>query len=253
MFVLISELLNSTFLTDCPGPIKPSRGPGPGLAMPLFVLANKQYLILWWCTTGTVLLSELTRALYVLIYLVLSSILTLCEHCDCSGQQLVRTDSDPTLVDDGFDNMVSAVRVTGECQWIFYEDSNYGRNWGGSGESSVIGPGDHLNATFGIPDDELSSLRCLPASSVLAIALFQHSLYRGNMRVLYSPSEDLGTLENTVSSFIIISGLWQLFSGRSYTGLSVTRGVGQYPTSCHLSPVGNDDLSSVRLGKLNVL
>ena len=221
--------------------------------MSMFALANEQYHIL----------SELTCALHVLLYLVLSSILTLCEHSDCSGQQLVRNDSDPTLVDDGFNDRVSAVRVSGECQWILYEHINYGAD-GMNGASSVIGPGDYLNATFGIPDDELSSLRCLPASSVQAIALFQHDQYLGNMRVVYSPGEDLSNFnleasqfenifDDITSSFIIINGVWQLFSDPNYTGSSVTRGVGHYPTPCHLSPVGNDDLSSVRLGKLNVL
>ena len=233
--------------------------------MSMFALANEQYHILWCCTTGTALWSELTCALHVLLYLVLSSILTLCEHGDCSGQQLVRNDSDPTLVDDGFNDRVSAVRVSGECQWILYERTDYGGTsdiFGGA--SSVIGPGDYLNATFGIPDDELSSLRCLPASSVQAIALFQHDQYLGNMRVLYSPSEDLSNFnfevfrfednfDDITSSFIVINGVWQLFSDPNYTGSSVTRGVGQYPTPCHLSPVGNDDLSSVRLGKVNVL
>jgi len=199
-----------------------------------------------------------------LLYLVLSSILTLCEHSDCSGQQLVRNDSDSTLVDDGFDDRVSAVWVSGECQWILYERTDYGGTsdiYGGA--SSVIGPGDYLNATFGIPGDELSSLRCLPASGVQAIALFQHDQYRGNMRVLYSPSEDLGiniedlwfedNFDGITSSFIVTRGVWQLFSDPSYTGSSVTKGVGHYPTPCHLSPVPNDALSSVRLGKLNVL
>jgi len=220
----------------------------------MFALANEQYHILWWCTTGTALWSELTCALHVLLCLVLSSILTLCEHSDCSGQQLVRNDSDPTLVDDGFNDRVSAVRVSGECQWILYERTDYGGTsdiFGGA--SSVIGPGDYLNATFGIPDDELSSLRCLPASSVQAIALFRHDQYLGNMHVLYSPSEDLSNFDNITSSFIVTRGEWQLFSGRSYTGSSITKGVGHYPTPCHLSPVGNDDLSSVRLGKVNVL
>ena len=173
---------------------------------------------------------------------------------DRTGRQLVRTDSDSTLADDGFNDRVSAVQVTGECQWILYERTDYGGTsdiYGG--ESSVIGPGDYLNATFGIPDNALSSLRCLPEPCVTAIALFQHNYYRGNMQILSSPSEHLGTLDNTVTSFIVTRGVWQLFSGPNYTGSSVTRGVGHYPTSNNLSPVRNDDLSSVGLGKINVL
>ena len=182
--------------------------------------------------------------------LVISSTLTLYENSNLSGRRLVRSDNDSTLVDDGFDNMVSAVRVTGECQWILYEHIDYGVLDYGSGASSVIGPGDYLNATFGIPDNALSSLRCLPEPCVTAIALFQHDYYRGTMQVLYSPSEHLGTFDNTVSSFIIIRGVWQLFSGRSYTGSSVTRGEGHYPAVWYLGPVANDRLSSVRLGKI---
>ena len=179
--------------------------------------------------------------------------LTLYENSNLSGRRLVRSDNDSTLVDDGFDNMVSAVRVTGECQWILYEHIDYGVLDYGSGASSVIGPGDYPYATFGIPDNALSSLRCLPEPCVTAIALFQHNYYRGNMQILSSPSEHLGTLDNTVTSFIVTRGVWQLFSGPNYTGSSVTRGVGHYPTSNNLSPVRNDDLSSVGLGKINVL
>jgi len=48
--------------------------------------------------------------------LVISSTLTLYENGDRTGRQLVRTDSDSTLADDGFNDRVSAVQVTGECQ-----------------------------------------------------------------------------------------------------------------------------------------
>jgi len=72
----------------------------------------------------------------MLLYLVLSSTLILYENGDRSGQQLVRNTSDPTLVNDGWNDRVSAIRVTGGCQWILYQDSNY------DGTSSVIGPGD---------------------------------------------------------------------------------------------------------------
>ena len=108
---------------------------------------------------------------YMLLSLVLSSTLILYEHGDRSGQQLVRTISDPTLVDDGWNDRVSAIRVTGGCQWILYQDSNY------DGTSSVIGPGDqnYHHTIFGIPNDELSSVRCLPSSNFHAIALFQHA------------------------------------------------------------------------------
>ena len=183
---------------------------------------------------------------YMLLSLVLSSTLILYENGDHSGQQLVRTTSDPTLVNDGWNDRVSAIRVTGGCQWILYQDSNY------DGTSSVIGPGDqnYHHTIFGIPNDELSSVRCLPPSNFRALALFQHDLYRGNMRVLCSSSQNLVGFDNTVSSFIINMGVWQLYSGTNYTGSSVSRGPGHYPDSSALSPIANDDLSSVRLGKL---
>ena len=187
-----------------------------------------------------------------LLSLVRSSTLTLCEDGDCSGRQLVWTNSDSTLVDDGFDDASSAVRVTGICEWILYEHPKYG------GASSVVGGGDQdylydyeaNRTTFGLPNDALSSIHCLPSPSHAAIALFQHDHYRGNMQILSSHSEYLGNFDNTVSSFIIISGLWQLYPGTNYTGSSVTKGVGHYPTPCHLSPVSDDDLSSVNAGKL---
>ena len=142
---------------------------------------------------------------YMLLSLVLSSTLILYENGDHSGQQLVRTTSDPTLVNDGWNDRVSAIRVTGRCQWILYQDSNY------DGTSSVIGPGDqnYHHTIFGIPNDELSSVRCLPPSNFRAIALFQHALYGGiDMRVLCSSSQNLVGFDNTVSSFIINMGVW---------------------------------------------
>ena len=70
------------------------------------------------------------------------------------------------------------------------------------------------------------------------------------MRVLCSSSQNLAGFDNTVSSFIINMGVWQLYSGTHYTGSSVSRGPGHYPYPSALGPIANDDLSSVRLGKL---
>lgn len=177
---------------------------------------------------------------------VLSSMLILYDFGDLRGPQLVKT-TDATLVGDGWNDRVSSIRVNGGCQWILYE-----RPW----SSSVIGPGPraYLNGTFGIPDNSLSSIRCLPASGTQAIMLFVHHWYYGDMLVVNSSHVNLAraNFDNTVSSFIITGGTWQLYSDFNYQGRSITHGVGVYPTVSFLGPISNDDLSSVKLvGKGN--
>ena len=182
---------------------------------------------------------------------VLSSMLILYDFGDLTGPQLVQT-TDATLVGDGWNDRVSSIQVNGGCQWILYEHA-----WTfGDGISSVIGPGPrtYLNGTFGIPDNSLSSIRCLPASGTQAIMLFVHHKYFGDILVVNSSYANLAraNFDNTVSSFIITGGTWQLYSDFNYQGRSITHGVGVYPAVSFLGPISNDDLSSVKLvGKGN--
>ena len=179
-----------------------------------------------------------------------SSSLTLYEHTNRAGQQLVLTADDSTLTDNGiWNDLASSLRVTGPCQWILYEDADYSD----SGESFVVGPGttDYEYGSgangFGLPNDVLSSVRCLPADDTERLVLFQHDHYRGRRAILSTSTSDLANegFDDVVTSLIITGGTWQLHSGTNYQGSSVTLGQGRYPTSSSISPIANDDLSSV--------
>ena len=165
------------------------------------------------------------------------------------------TADDPSLTNNGFWNdQASSIRVTGPCQWILFLDSNY------AGSSSVIGPGTRdyefgygANG-FGLPNHAITSVRCLPADNTENMILFQHGYYGGQKLVLSSSNPDLtnGGFNEYTSSLIITGGTWELHSDTNYQGSSVRLGKGRYPTARSLSPIANDDLSSVRLiGKIN--
>ena len=187
---------------------------------------------------------------------VLSSMLILYDFGDLTGPQLVQTTDVSTLVGTGWDDRASSIQVNGGCQWILYE---HPWNLHSNGISFVVGPGPrtYLNGTFGIPDNLLSSIRCLPTSGTQAIMLFVHWKYFGDMLVVNSSYANLAraNFDNTISSFIISGGIWQLYSDFDYQGQSVTHGVGLYPLVSFLDPISNDALSSVRLvgGKRNMI
>ena len=69
------------------------------------------------------------------------------------------------------------------------------------------------------------------------------------MQVINSsnPNLALTNFDNRVSSFVITGGVWELYSEVNYTGSNVTLGQGHYPTPFFLTPIVNDDLTSVRL------
>ena len=159
---------------------------------------------------------------------------------------------DSNLANNGiWNDEASSIRVTGPCQWILYVVADYSD----SGQSSVVGPGttDYefgygING-FRLPNDAVSSVRCLPANGTRNMVLFQHDRYRGRMIVLSSSNPDLGgvSFDNDVTSLVITGGTWQLHSSSNYQGFDVTLGRGNYPTATSLGPIGNDDLTSVRL------
>ena len=191
--------------------------------------------------------------------LLFPSSLTLYEHSNRGGQSLELTADDPSLTDNGiWNDQASSLRVTGPCQWILFLDGNY------AGSSSVVGPGTrdyefgYGENRFGLPNDAITSVRCLPADDTENMVLFQHDYYRGRMQVLSSSYPDLAdvSFDNDVTSLIITGGTWELHSATNYQGSSVRLGKGRYPTATSLSPIANDDLSSVRfIGKnaLNIL
>ena len=70
------------------------------------------------------------------------------------------TTSASSLDDIGWNNRASLAVVTGGCQWILYGAAGF------SGSTSAIGPGSYPEfgtSTFGIPENSLSAVRCLPA------------------------------------------------------------------------------------------
>ena len=188
----------------------------------------------------------------MLVVFVPCSSLTLYEHSNRGGRQLELTSDDPNLSDNPpgiWNDQTSSLRVTGPCQWILFNDGNY------AGSQSVIGPGtrDYEFGSgangFGLGNDALSSVRCLPADGTEKMVLFQHDFYRGRIAVLSTSTSDLANegFDDDVTSLIITGGTWQLHSGTNYQGSSVTLGQGRYPTASSISPIANDDLSSVRL------
>jgi len=198
------------------------------------------------------LLKQFTCELHVTFF-VFSSNLTLYDSGDPSGQPLVQITID-SVGDSSWDDTVSSIQVNGGCQWILYDNSF---NDDENGNTAVIGPGPETypNATFGIPDNSLTSVRRLPASGTVAIVLFEHHKYYGRELELSSSNANLASanFDDLTSSFIITGGTWQLYSESDYQGESVTFGEGIYKLS-HLESISNDALSSVRLvGKRKML
>ena len=186
------------------------------------------------------------KIFYLSVHFCLYSTLTLYDEDIGSSPSLVLTTSDSSLADNGWNNRASSAVVSGGCQWILYGAAGF------SGSTSVIGAGSYpefSTSTFGIPENSLSAVRCLPEEGTPAIVLFEDGHYVGQMQVTYSsiPNLALTNFDNVVSSFIITGGMWELYSGANYTGSMVTLGQGLYPTPFFLTPIVNDDLTSMRL------
>ena len=185
------------------------------------------------------------------VHFCLYSTLTVYDGDIGSCPSLELTTCDSSLADNEWDNRTSSVVVSGECQWILYDLADFEKN---DNIPSVIGPGNYPfnfsnnETTFGLPDNALSAVRCLPAEGTQAVALFEHHQYFGEMQVIFSsnPNLALTNFDNTVSSFIITGGTWDLYSKANYTGCNVTRGKDLYQNSVYLTPIENN-LTSVRL------
>ena len=160
------------------------------------------------------------------------------------------TTSASSLVDDGWDNRASSAVVAGGCQWILYDEADFADTLHSSPFIPVvISPGSYVLPTIGLPNNTLSAVRCLPMEGTQAIALFIHHFYFGQMQVINSSNPNLARINfnNRASSFIITGGVWEFYSGANYTGSTVSRGQGLYPSPCFLTPIINDNLTSVRL------
>ena len=186
--------------------------------------------------------------LFPLVY----STLTLYDLRIGSSSSLELTTNDSSLADNGWNNRASSAIVSGGCQWILYDEADYAENASSPVSPPLIGPGSYpwnYRTTFGLPDNVLSAVRCLPAEGTPTIALFLHHHYYGEMQVFNSsnPNLALTNFDDRVSSFIITGGTWEFFSGANYTGSMVTHGQGLYPTPFFLRPIVNDALTSVRL------
>ena len=188
---------------------------------------------------------------WLFAFCCLYSTLTLYDGDIGSSSSLELTTSDSSFVNDDWDGRASSAVVSGGCQWILY-DTDFEEN---SGISSVVGPGNYPfnfssnETTFGLPDNALSAVRCLPPEGTPVIVLFENHQYFGQMQVLNSSNSNLALInfDNMVSSLVIIDGVWEFYSGVNYTGSNITLGQGLYPDADDLTPIENDDLTSVRL------
>ena len=186
------------------------------------------------------------------VHFCLYSTLTLYDGNIGSSPSLELTTSDSSLVDNGWNNRASSAVVSGGCQWILYDLADFEEN---DNIPSVIGPGNYPfnssnnETSFGLPDNVLSAVRCLPAEGTPAVALFEHHRYFGQMQVIFSSISNLSLInfDEAVSSLVITDGTWEFYSEANYTGSNVTLGQGLYPNADDLTPIENDDLTSVRL------
>ena len=143
-----------------------------------------------------------------------------------------------------FNDKLESLRLYGSCQWLLYQHINF------EGQSYIVnGPGGYPSPhNWGGTGNRISSARALPPKGTKAIALFQHSTYRGRMLVLYGSNSNLPHLNfnDQVSSFIVIGGSWTLFEHINYQGRHATFGPGQYSIHSLRGVGGNDKVSSVR-------
>ena len=188
----------------------------------------------------------------IAVHFCLYSTLTLFDGDIGSSSSLELTTNDSSLADNDWDNRTSSAVVSGGCQWILYDLADFEEN---DNIPSVIGPGSYAfnfssnETTFGLPDNVLSAVRCLPAQGTPSVALFDHHRYFGEMQVIFSSTSNLSliNLDDVVSSLVITGGMWEFYSEANYTGSNVTLGQGLYPNADDLTPIENDDLTSVRL------
>ena len=108
----------------------------------------------------------------------------------------VTTTDSIDLTQINWNDRASSAVVSGGCQWILYDTDFQGN----STISSVVGPGNYPfnfssnEPTFGLPDNALSVVRCLPPEGTPAIVLFEHDRYFGQVQVIRSSSPNLARI-----------------------------------------------------------
>ena len=172
-----------------------------------------------------------------------------CAHgndtCDCTaelfkspglqGRKLEVQDQNADLDNDDFDNTAYSVRINGNCEWLFYNCTDF------CCFDAVYGPGDY-NV---LSSPKLSSLRTLPTNGTTAIALFNEEDFEGRMEILcFDESEsDLGNrdFDNRARSVISIRGNWNLYEDTGFQGTKFVVNAGQcvpsLPTTLGVSSV----------------
>ena len=110
---------------------------------------------------------------------------------------------DSSLADSDWGNRTSSAVVSGGCQWILYDVAGFEDRSHNSLDSgiisslispSVISPGSYpfsVIPTFGLPNNVLSAVRCLPTEGTPAIVLFMHHHYFGDMQVVNTSNPNL--------------------------------------------------------------
>ena len=141
------------------------------------------------------------------------------------GRKLEVQDQNADLDNDDFDNTAYSVRIIGDCEWLFYNctdfccfDAVYG--------PGVAGPGTRY---YPIATPKLSSLRALPTNGTIAIALFDEENFEGRMEVLCSVESDLANrdFDDKARSAIAIRGNWKLHEDTGFQGTQFAVNAGQ--------------------------
>lgn len=156
------------------------------------------------------------------------------EHVNYGGQVFNAVGNVPNLVESGFNDVASSLKIPDGEVWILYEHVDY------QGKSLVLTAGDYPNiVSAGFPNDILSSIRTYPAS----ILLFRDIDFGGPMITVNDTDTFLSSFNDQASSAIVVDGTWELYEHENYEGTSIKLSVGRY---ANLNALGNDVLSSLR-------
>lgn len=155
------------------------------------------------------------------------------------GGSLTLTESDSDLRRSGMSDKASSCEVTGGA-WLLYDDVNF------RGDCKLLVEGKYNDfKRYGILNDTVSSVRKIPHAQGPTIMLFEHVGFRGNMVTLTSATNNFKTVgfNDKVSSIIVVSGKWHLFTDAEFNGIISPLTEGYY-----ISPgmFPNDGISSAK-------
>ena len=183
-----------------------------------------------------------------------SVLVRLFENENFGGTMLERTGDDNDLHNDGWGDKASSLKVIANCtqgpdRVLIYEHPDYG------GNCHSFGPGDYANpGTFApVGNDQVSSVRV--GSSVL-VRLFENENFGGTMLERTGDDNDLHNdgWGDKASSLKVIANCTQgpdrvvIYEHPDYGGNCHSFGPGDYANPGTFAPVGNDQVSSVRVG-----